>query len=119
ALSAMPVTVEAWLASPASEGWRLLWLTLPGGESGGLVPVDGVKNSAALGRLAETHQGVVWVDRKASFDTLFALYRSILTGLLVVALAVIGCGAIVRLGWRKGSISLIPSVLSLGCGLAA
>jgi predicted exporter len=42
-----------------------------------------------------------------------------LTGLLVVALAVIACGAILRLGWRKGSISLVPSVLSLGCGLAA
>ncbi|MDY9328009.1 hypothetical protein U0B20_27690, partial [Escherichia coli] len=23
-----------------------------------------------------------------------------------------------RLGWRKGLISLVPSVLSLGCGLA-
>jgi predicted exporter len=43
----MPVSVDAWLKSPASEGWRLLWLTLPNGESGVLVPVDGAKNSAA------------------------------------------------------------------------
>ncbi|MBS3048385.1 MMPL family transporter [Enterobacter mori] len=118
-LDAMPVSVEAWLASPASEGWRLLWLTLPNGESGVLVPVDGVKNSAALGKLAASHEGVAWVDRKASFDSLFALYRSLLTGLLFVALAVIACGAMVRLGWRKGAISLVPSLLSLSCGLAA
>ena len=118
-LDAMPVSVEAWLASPVSEGWRLLWLTLPTGESGVLVPVDGVKNSAALGKLAASHQGVAWVDRKASFDSLFALYRSLLTGLLFVALAVIACGAMVRLGWRKGAIGLVPSLLSLSCGLAA
>lgn len=118
-LAAMPVSVEAWLASPASEGWRLLWLTLPGGESGVLVPVDGVKNSAALSELAAQHKGVVWVDRKASFDSLFALYRTLLTGLLCVALAVIACGAMIRLGWRQGLISLVPSVLSLSCGLAA
>ncbi|MEB6381320.1 MMPL family transporter [Leclercia adecarboxylata] len=118
-LRPMPVTVDAWLASPASEGWRLLWLTLPGGESGVLVPVDGVKNSPALGKLAEQHPGVVWVDRKASFDSLFALYRNVLTGLLAVALAVIACGAMLRLGWRKGLITLVPSLLSLGCGLAA
>lgn len=118
-LTPMPVSVEAWLASPASEGWRLLWLTLQGGESGVLVPVDGVKNSAALSELAAQHEGVVWVDRKASFDSLFALYRTLLTGLLCVALAVIACGAMLRLGWRQGLISLVPSVLSLSCGLAA
>jgi predicted exporter len=118
-LNAMPVTTDAWLASPASEGWRLLWLTLPDGHSGVLVPVDGVKNSAALSQLAAAHPGVAWVDRKASFDSLFSLYRNVLTGLLLVALAVIACGAMLRLGWRKGLISLLPSVLSLGCGLAA
>ncbi len=118
-LDAMPVSVDAWLKSPASEGWRLLWLTLPDGESGVLVPVDGAKSSAALSKLAASHEGVVWVDRKASFDSLFALYRTLLTGLLFVALAVIACGAMVRLGWRKGLISLVPSVLSLSCGLAA
>ncbi|KAI3492229.1 hypothetical protein L1887_43374 [Cichorium endivia] len=117
-LDAMPVSVDAWLESPASEGWRLLWLTLPDGESGVLVPVDGAKNSAHLGELAARHDGVVWVDRKASFDGLFALYRTLLTGLLFAALAVIACGAMLRLGWRKGLISLVPSVLSLSCGLA-
>ena len=117
-LNAMPVTVDAWLASPASEGWRLLWLTLANGESGVLVPVEGVKDSAALNTLSTQYTGVAWVDRKSSFDELFALYRHILTGLLLVALAVIACGAVVRLGWRKGLVSLVPSVLSLGCGLA-
>ncbi|MBA8200216.1 MMPL family transporter [Citrobacter freundii] len=117
-LNAMPVTIDAWLASPASEGWRLLWITLADGESGVLVPVEGMKNSAALSTLSTQYTGVAWVDRKSSFDELFALYRHILTGLLLVALAVIACGAVVRLGWRKGLISLVPSVLSLGCGLA-
>ena len=117
-LNAMPVTVDAWLKSPASEGWRLLWLTLPDGKSGVLVPVDGVKNSAALKALAEKAEGVAWNDRKASFDALFSLYRTILTALLGVALVIIAAGAMVRLGWRKGLVSLVPSALSLGCGLA-
>ena len=117
-LNAMQVTVDAWLASPASEGWRLLWITLADGESGVLVPVEGVNNSAALNALSTRYVGVAWVDRKSSFDELFTLYRHILTGLLCVALAVIACGAMIRLGWQKGLISLVPSMLSLGCGLA-
>ncbi|ELM3658745.1 MMPL family transporter [Edwardsiella piscicida] len=118
-LSPMPVSVDAWLQSPASEGWRLMWLTLPSGASGVLIPVDGVTDSPALAALAAKQPGVAWVDRKLTFDALFAEYRTLLTGLLGVALAVIACGAVVRLGLRKGLISLVPSVLSLGCGLAA
>lgn len=118
-LNAMPVKVDEWLASPASEGWRLLWLTLENGESGVLVPVEGVKSSALMQEIATYYPcGIAWVDRKSTFDELFALYRYVLTGLLLVALAVIACGAVARLGWRKGFISLVPSVLSLGCGLA-
>ncbi|HAU5638749.1 TPA: hypothetical protein JD323_004761, partial [Citrobacter amalonaticus] len=88
------------------------------GESGVLVPVEGVRQSAALNALSEKYPGVAWVDRKSTFDSLFALYRNVLTGLLFIALAVIACGAIARLGWRRGGVSLVPSVLSLGCGLA-
>ena len=117
-LRPMHVSVDDWLSSPASEGWRLMWLSLPDGESGVLVPVQGVTDSAALKRLAQAHAGVAWVDRKSAFDELFATYRTILTALLLVALAAIACGAVVRLGWRKGLISLVPSLLSLSCGLA-
>ncbi|HIA4165218.1 TPA: MMPL family transporter [Escherichia coli] len=118
-LNAMPVNVDEWLASPASEGWRLLWLTLENGESDVLVPVEGVKSSALMQEIATYYPcDIAWVDRKSTFDELFALYRYVLTGLLLVALAVIACGAVARLGWRKGLISLVPSVLSLGCGLA-
>ncbi|HBH4745309.1 TPA: MMPL family transporter, partial [Escherichia coli] len=114
-LNAMPVNVDEWLASPASEGWRLLWLTLENGESDVLVPVEGVKSSALMQEIATYYPcGIAWVDRKSTFDELFALYRYVLTGLLLVALAVIACGAVARLGWRKGLISLVPSVLSLG-----
>ena len=118
-LSPMTVSVQEWLNSPASEGWRLMWLTLPGGASGVLIPVDGVTDGLALQRLAAGKPGIAWVDRKQTFDALFALYRTILTGLLGVALLVIAGGAVARLGWRKGAISLVPSLLSLGCGLAA
>lgn len=117
-LQPMPVNVEQWLNSPASEGWRLLWLTLPQGQSGVLVPVEGVTDSTALAWLAHSQTGVTWVDRKAHFDQLFALYRGVLGGLLLVALAVIACGALLRQGWRRGLISLVPSLLSPGCGLA-
>ena len=46
------------------------------------------------------------------------MYKKTLS-LLGVALAVIACGAMLRLGWRKGVVALVPSVLSLGGGLAA
>lgn len=65
-LNAMPVKVDEWLASPASEGWRLLWLTLKNGESGVLVPVEGVKSSALLQEIASDYPGgIAWLIAKA------------------------------------------------------
>lgn len=62
----MPVKVDEWLASPASEGWRLLWLTLKNGESGVLVPVEGVKSSALLQEIAsDYHGGITGLIAKA------------------------------------------------------
>ena len=81
--------------------------------------MNGVRDSQALGRLAEAQPGVAWVDRKASFDALFSLYRTLLGGLLLVALGVIAVSALLRLGWRQGSLSLVPTLLSLACGLGA
>ncbi|KGT95556.1 membrane protein [Erwinia typographi] len=118
-LSPMTLTPEQWLASPNSEGWRLLWLSVSAGRSGVLVPVEGVKNSAALAGLAKSLPGVSWIDRKATFDQLFSFYRMLLGWLLAAALAAIALSYMLRLGLRQGAIGVLPSVLSLGGGLAA
>lgn len=117
-LQPMTVTPEAWLNSPLSEGWRLLWLSLPDGRSGVLVPTSGVKNSAALSALAQKYPGVSWVDRKASYDTLFSFWRSLLSGLLLLALALIALSYVLRLGLKAGLRSALPSLLSLATALA-
>ncbi|MGD9424392.1 MMPL family transporter [Pantoea sp. NSTU24] len=117
-LKPMPVTPAAWLASPLSEGWRLLWLTLPDGRSGVLVPASGVRNSAALTALAAQHPGVSWIDRKASYDALFSFWRTLLSGLLALALALITLSFVLRLGVSAGLRSALPSVLSLAMALA-
>jgi len=117
-LAPMPVTPQAWLASPLSAGWRLLWLTLPDGTSGVLVPVSGVHNSAALQKMAGQQQGVSWVDRKATYDALFAFWRTLLSGLLVLALLCITLSYVLRLGIKAGLRSVVPSLLSLAAALA-
>ncbi len=117
-LRAMPVTPENWLASPLSEGWRLLWLSLPDGRSSVLVPVSGVRNSGALQQLAMQQEGVSWVDRKASYDQLFAFWRTLLSGLLALALLLITLSYLIRLGLKAGLRSALPSWLSLAAALA-
>ncbi|KAA9001934.1 MMPL family transporter [Affinibrenneria salicis] len=118
-VSAMQVTPSAWLASPQSEGWNLLWLSLPDGQSGALVPVNGVRDSAKLSELAQSLPGVAWIDRKATFDQLFGFYRVMLSWLLLAALGAIAVSYVARMGWRRGLLCIVPSTLSLGCGLAA
>ena len=117
-IAPMPVTPGLWLASPLSEGWRLLWLSLPDGRSAVLVPVNGVSDSRQLGELAAGLPGVAWIDRKSGFDQLFGHYRAMLSWLLLAALALIGVSYMLRQGLRRGLLCMVPAVLSLGVGLA-
>ncbi|MBI6549248.1 MMPL family transporter [Xenorhabdus lircayensis] len=114
----MIVTPNEWLTSVVSEGWRLMWITLPNGQSGVLLPVNGVKNSVLMRQLAEKQEGVSWVDRKLAFDEMFQFYRTMLGWLLMGSVIMIAVSYIVRLGLRRGIVSMLPSLLSLGCGLA-
>lgn len=118
-LQPMPVTADIWQKSVVSSGWRLLWLSLPNGKSGALIPVSGVHDSAALSALAAKFPGVSWVDRKSAFNALFGFYRALLTGLLAAAVIAIALSYMLRLGVRRGLINVVPSLLSLGGGLAA
>lgn len=120
-LHTMPVLAHDWLASSVSQGWRLLWASLPDGRSAVLVPVAGVQSAQASAALTQMSQGldhVLWVDQKASYDMLFQHYRSMLGWLLLGAVGVMGAIYIWQFGVRKGLLSVVPSLLSLSTGLA-
>ena len=112
------VTPEQWMGSVVSEGWRLLWLTLPDGRSAALVPVNGVQNSAAMQALAEQVPGTGWIDRKTEFSELFGQYRLYLSYLLMLSVAVIVLIYLWRFGVRHGLRCMVPTLLSLGSGIA-
>ncbi|MEE4483274.1 MMPL family transporter [Serratia ficaria] len=117
-LTADWVTPQAWLGSVVSEGWRLLWLTLPDGRSAALVPVSGVQNSAAMLALARQVPGTGWIDRKTEFSELFGQYRLYLSYLLALSVAAIGLIYLWRFGWRHALRCMVPTLLSLGAGVA-
>ncbi|MFS7251950.1 MMPL family transporter [Rahnella rivi] len=113
------VDVPMWLNSVISQGWRLLWLSLPDGSSATLIPVSGVHDSAAMAALADSSPGAGWIDRKTEFSDLFSLYRVYLTGLLALAVAVIAVMYLWRFRLPHGLVCLVPTVLSLAMGIAA
>lgn len=118
-LSAQTFDVPQWLNSVVSEGWRLLWLTLPDGRSATLIPVSGVHDSAAMAALAASTPGAGWIDRKTEFSSLFSQYRVYLTYLLALAVAVIAAIYLWRFRLPHGLVCLVPTLLSLGMGVAA
>jgi predicted exporter len=112
------VQPDQWLGSVVSEGWRLLWLSLPDGRSAALVPVNGVQNSAAMQALAEQVPGTGWIDRKTEFSELFGQYRLYLSYLLMLSVAAIALIYLWRFGLRHGLRCMVPTLLSLGSGIA-
>ncbi|WP_159566191.1 MMPL family transporter [Budvicia diplopodorum] len=113
-----PLKPESWLNSAASEGWRLLWLSLDNGQSAVLVPVNGVTNPIELRQIAAHSVGVHWVDKRSEFSALFSVYRQHLTTILAAAVLAIGALFVWRFGAAQGLRCIIPTVLSLGVGLA-
>ncbi|KAB7895553.1 MMPL family transporter [Rouxiella sp. S1S-2] len=118
-VSAQFVTPQMWQKSVISQGWRLLWLSLPDGRSAALVPVSGVSDSAAMQKMAQSMAGVGWIDRKTEFSSLFEQYRVMLSWLLALAAGVISAIYLWRFRWPHGAICCIPTLLSLAMGVAA
>ncbi len=118
-LSPQWVTLPAWLESVVSQGWRLLWLSLPDGRTATLIPVSGVHDSAAMSELAAKAEGVGWIDRKTEFSQLFSQYRVMLSLLLTLAVTLIAGVYLWRFRLPHGLVCLVPTLLSLGMGIAA
>ncbi|HFF5965585.1 TPA: MMPL family transporter [Stenotrophomonas maltophilia] len=118
--AATPLSAEAFLASPASQPFRHLWVGEVGGQMISVVMVDDLSRADALATLqgaAEDLPGVRWVDRTADFSTLLGHYRKLMGGLLLVGIALV-FGALWlryrRQAWRVFAPTLIAGALTLG-----
>lgn len=107
------LTIDQWLSSDVSKPYRQLWVSsFDNNESAdragkgsnsfmSIVTISGVSDRAELDALADTMEGVYWVDRAAEISSLFAGYRkqaSMLVGMAYVAIFLV-------LGVRYGAMS--------------
>ena len=118
--AATALTAEAFLASPASQPFRHLWVGEVGGQMISVVMVDDLSRADALATLqgaAEGLPGVRWVDRTADFSMLLGHYRKLMGGLLLVGIVLV-FGALWlryrRQAWRVIAPTLIAGALTLG-----
>ena len=112
------LTPAAWLASPVSEGSRLLWHALADGRVAIWVPLVGVVDEGALTALAAAESGVYWQDQRSQWSHLFAHYRIKLAELLSVAIALVALLLWRRMGAARAARVLLVNLIALAMGLA-
>lgn len=114
------LTAQAFLASPASQPFRHLWVGAVGGQTISVVMVDDLSRNEALATLrhaAEGLPGVRWVDRTADFSQLLGHYRKLMGGLLLVGIVLIYAALWLRYrrqAWRVLAPTLVACLLTLG-----
>lgn len=94
------LTLEAWLADPASRTLRGLWLGETARGHASAVKLGGIRDVAALRALAAQLPGVRFVDRVEAISTMMGRYRHIASACLAAAYAVIGL--VLMLRYRPG-----------------
>jgi len=122
---AAPLTLERWLASPASVAGRALWLgAVPRRDAGtdvaSVVMLRGVRDLAALppiARSADGLAGVRWVDQVQSVSALLGRYRHSMGLLLAAGHVVVLLALALRYG-RRAWRAWLPTALATAGTLA-
>ncbi len=90
-----PLTVDAFMAAPASEPWRHLWLGDSHGEYASIVALRGLQMATVpqLRTLPAGLQGVQWVDKVEEISSVLGRYRQnmgwVVLGAYVVVFALL------------------------------
>ncbi|CAM2070730.1 MMPL family transporter [Sulfidibacter corallicola] len=112
------LTVEAWLASPASKAMRHLWLGEIEDAHAAVVFLSDVHDDAALAKLEARREGVAYVDKVRDTNNLFQRYRVLATRLVTLSYVAIWLLLMWRYGLAYGSRVMLPPVLAALATLA-
>jgi len=119
---AAPLTLEHWLASPASTAGKALWIgAVPRGDDvaafASIVMLRGVRDLAALpgiARSADGLPGVRWVDQVQSVSALLGRYRHTMGLLLAAGHAAVLLTLTLRYGRRAWRAWMPTAVATMG-----
>ena len=114
-----PVTLEDYLANPASEPLRFLYLGEIDDKATSVIMLNNLNDSAPVKAFAATHADMTYLNKAEEISTLFGEYRSKIMELLLAATAIIFAVVVKRYGFQHGWRILLPSLIACGCGLAA
>ena len=114
-----PMTVEGWLNSSVSEGWRTLWLGLIQKQYGAIVALNNVQDLPAIKSIEEDYGGVSFISRADELSDLFRYYRVKVITLLILSYIGIFLLLCLRYGMVKSGLVLIVPLLAGTSSLAA
>lgn len=111
-------SLEEYLQSPLSEGYRLLYLH-SGDEHCFLMPLFALKDTQALRVILEKEgTDAAVIDRKADFDALFETLRENLSWMFAAAMLAILVLFALRFGIKRAVWLMGPALCSTLCALA-
>ncbi len=119
--AAAPLTVDAFLKTPASEPWRHLWLGQVTGGAGGYASIVALRglDYAGLPQLRQAGagmQGVQWVDKVSEISSVLGTYRQYMGWVVLAAYAVVFVLLLPRYRgrtWRVLAPTAVASVAAL------
>jgi predicted exporter len=116
--NAVPLKLDAFLATSASEPWRHLWLGQVEGEYASIVALRGMRYASipTLARAAEGMAGVQWVDKVGGISSVLGRYRAWMGWVVLGAYGVVFLVLLPRYRgrtWRVLAPTAIASLLTL------
>ena len=108
-----PLTMDAFLKTPASEPWRHLWLGQIDGGYASIVALRGLQNAGVpqLQQAPQGLEGVQWVDKVAEISSVLGRYRQYM-GWVVAGAYVVVFGLLFPRYRRKTWRVLAPTALA-------
>lgn len=106
------LTLEQWLASPASDAVRHLWLGETERGFASVVFLSGIKDTALLARVERDFDHVAFVDKVRDTNQLFTRYRILAGRWVIVGYLLIYALLWWRYGLHRATLILTPPVLA-------
>ncbi|MDR2015002.1 MAG: MMPL family transporter [Azoarcus sp.] len=115
-----PLTADEWLAQPATESLRYLWLgrSAQDGRFSSIVLLKGLRDADTAHRLAAFNDAhIQWVDKTAEVSLLMGRYRVLLSSVLIAAYVLVPLVLLAffrRQTWRVVMPSLLGTLAIMG-----